>query len=86
MNEVILKNISYAANGKLFFQNLNVCFKSTGISIILGPNGSGKTLITKIISGLTKPDTGAVYFSIPKKKNFFRLRLSKNNLSKKECI
>ena len=32
---------------------------TNGITIILGPNGSGKTLLTKIIKGLIKPERGA---------------------------
>ena len=56
-NHITLQNINYSVNNKSFFKNLSTDISTSGITIILGPNGSGKTLLTKIIKGLT-PNTG----------------------------
>lgn len=38
-----------------------VSFKlSGGLSFILGPNGSGKTTLIKILSNITRPDSGEI--------------------------
>ena len=42
------------------FKNLSLSFSSKGISVILGPNGSGKTILTKLILGLQKTDKGII--------------------------
>ena len=57
-NHITLKNINYGVNNKPFFKNLSTDISTNGITIILGPNGSGKTLLTKIIKGLIKPESG----------------------------
>ena len=57
-NRITLKNINYSVNNKSFFKNLSTDISTNGITIILGPNGSGKTLLTKIIKGLIKPESG----------------------------
>ena len=60
-NELIsLKNINLTLDKKLIFENFSLNFFNDGITVILGPNGSGKTLLTKVILGLTKIDKGAV--------------------------
>ena len=57
-NHITLKNINYSVNNKSFFKNLSTDISINGITVILGPNGSGKTLLTKIIKGLIKPESG----------------------------
>ncbi len=59
-NRITLKNINYGVNNKPFFKNLSTDISTNGITIILGPNGSGKTLLTKIIKGLIKPESGEI--------------------------
>ena len=69
MNEnlnVELKNICLKLQGNQIFRNFSLKFSSKGISVIIGANGSGKTILTKIIKGIIKIDDGKV---IVKKKN-----------------
>ena len=42
-NHITLENINYSVNNKSFFKNLSTNISTNGITIILGPNGSGKT-------------------------------------------
>ena len=63
-NRITLKNINYGVNNKPFFKNLSTDISTNGITIILGPNGSGKTLLTKIIKGLIKPESGKLLIKL----------------------
>ena len=55
-----LKNVFLKLQNIQIFKNLNFDFSSNGVSIILGANGSGKTLLTKAIVGLIDLDKGEV--------------------------
>jgi len=55
-----IKNIFLKLQNIQIFKNLTFDFSSMGVSIILGANGSGKTLLTKAIVGLIELDKGRV--------------------------
>ncbi len=55
-----LINVSFKYTDKLVIKDVSVKWGS-GLHLIKGPNGSGKTTICKIISGLLPPDRGYVY-------------------------
>ena len=59
-NKVLFKNVSLKLKDNFSLKNLSFSFSSSGISIIIGPNGSGKTLITKLIRGIIIPDKGSI--------------------------
>ena len=63
-----LENINLSISNKLFFKNLSIKFSNKGLSVILGPNGSGKTLLTKVINGMLKVDSGKISFKNKKNK------------------
>ena len=53
-------NLSYKINKNTLFSGLNFDCKSGNIFQILGSNGSGKTSLLKILSGITNPTKGMV--------------------------
>jgi ATP-binding cassette ChvD family protein len=58
-NEVIeAKKVSKAFGDKLLYEDLNFKLPPAGIVGIIGPNGSGKTTIFRMIMGQEKPDKG----------------------------
>ena len=62
-NEVIeSKNVSKSFGDKLLYEDLNFKLPPAGIVGIIGPNGSGKTTIFRMIMGQEKADKGT--FSI----------------------
>ena len=67
--QVELKNIFLKLEGNEIFKNFSLRFSSKGISIILGPNGSGKTILTKIMKGIVNINKGKVL--IKKKKRYW---------------
>ena len=61
MNEIItLKNIQLELKKTCVFQNLNFSCKQGAIIGITGANGSGKSVLFKLISGLYSPSYGEV--------------------------
>ena len=57
---ITIDQIFLKINNKKIFENLSLSFSSKGITVILGPNGSGKTILTKLILGLQKTDKGLI--------------------------
>lgn len=55
-----LKNVSKSFKTELVLQPTNLSFEKGKIYGLTGRNGSGKTVLLKIISGFLKPDTGTV--------------------------
>ena len=66
-NIITLSQIFLKIKNKKIFENLSLSFSSKGITVILGPNGSGKTILIKLILGLQKTDKGEI--KIVNKKN-----------------
>lgn len=67
MSDVLIKNLKYKIKtNKLenhILNDINVCFPSNEISIILGPSGSGKTTLFRCIAGLETSYTGDIFFN-----------------------
>ena len=64
--EIELKNIFIKLDGSYIFKDFSLQLSSEGISVILGENGSGKTVLSKIIKGILDIDKGEILI---KKKN-----------------
>lgn len=62
MTEIVIENVSKRIGGQLVLQDIDLKIKSGDVAVILGPAGSGKTMLLKIIAGTEKPDKGRVYF------------------------
>ena len=61
MNTIIeVQGVSKSFQGTKVLDNVTVSFERGKIHGIVGRNGSGKTLLIKIICGFIRPDTGHV--------------------------
>jgi len=58
--EVELRNIKYENNNETLLNNINIIFKEKEITSIIGPSGSGKSLIGYLILNLIKPTEGYI--------------------------
>jgi tungstate transport system ATP-binding protein len=67
-----LKNVSFADGGTAILKDVTLSILSGGPSIILGPNGSGKTSLLKLLMGLIPPTGGSVTWAGLKDRNFDR--------------
>lgn len=62
MSKVILRNISKSYGETVALASMNIEIDEGELVTLLGPSGCGKTTALKIVSGLTKADSGQVYF------------------------
>ena len=54
------ENLSWAAGGRLLFDNLSVTVRAADLVEVRGPNGSGKSTLLRCLAGLLAPQTGRV--------------------------
>ncbi|HWV16525.1 MAG TPA: urea ABC transporter ATP-binding protein UrtD [Cellvibrio sp.] len=57
-----VEGITVNFDGFRALNNLNLYIDDGELRCIIGPNGAGKTTMMDVITGKTKPDSGAVYF------------------------
>ncbi|KXH84143.1 multidrug ABC transporter ATP-binding protein [Sporosarcina sp. HYO08] len=55
-----MENVGKAFNKSVLFKNVNISFDRGRIYGVVGSNGSGKSVLFKIICGFIQPDTGRV--------------------------
>lgn len=60
MNKIVLNSIEKSFKGSQVLRSVSVEFNSGKIYGIIGNNGSGKTMLLRIISGLVHPTNGSV--------------------------
>ncbi len=46
--------------GRILIDGIDAAFEGHGITVVLGANGAGKSLLLRLLAGLVKPDGGAV--------------------------
>ena len=55
-----INNLSYSVDNIKLFENANIQIPKNKITMLVGPNGVGKTTLLKIIAGIIKPQMGEV--------------------------
>ena len=73
------QNVSYAHQKGYGVSNLNMNIPEGEFAFLIGPTGSGKTTLMRLIYFDLLPDTGLV-----KVNNFFRVRLQEEKFQKQE--
>lgn len=61
MKVIDLQNMSFAFRKQEIFNNITMSFESGEIIGIVGNNGSGKSVLFKLIAGLIKPQKGEIW-------------------------
>lgn len=59
-NLVEVRDLTYARGTKSIFNGVDMTIRKGKITGIMGPSGTGKTTLLKLISGLLTPDSGVV--------------------------
>ncbi len=57
-----IKNLSKSFGDNDVLKDISVNFKRGKVNMIIGQSGSGKSVLTKCVVGLIKPDSGEVYY------------------------
>jgi len=60
MNSVIVRNMSKAFKDKVIFKDFSIEIEKNTVHAIVGSNGSGKTSLLRILTGLYNKDSGEV--------------------------
>lgn len=60
MLAVEIKDLSKEIKGRKILTNVNLEIKPATVNAFFGPNGSGKTMLFRAISGLIRPDSGKI--------------------------
>ena len=55
-----LKNLSFSYQSHPVIHDLSFQFPQSGIFVLMGPSGGGKTTLFRLISGLEKPQNGSI--------------------------
>lgn len=71
---LVAKDVTYEVNGIKLIKGINLEIASAGSSIILGHNGSGKSLLLKLLHGVITPSSGQVTWNknIPATNQYWR--------------
>ena len=57
---VEVRDVHYAINGRAIFAGLSLSIQRGRITAIMGPSGTGKTTLLKLMTGQIQPDSGRV--------------------------
>ena len=57
-----IQDLSLSFGGLAVLNNVDLSVKAGTIKAIIGPNGAGKTTLFNVLTGIYKPDTGAINF------------------------
>lgn len=53
-------SLGYAVHGKTLLRDINLTVGNNGITVILGHNGAGKSLLLRVLHGLLTPSQGTI--------------------------
>lgn len=62
MSEILVKirGLRFSRGDRVIFDNVDMDIPRTGITAIMGPSGTGKTTLLKLIGGQLQPDAGSI--------------------------
>jgi ABC-2 type transport system ATP-binding protein len=86
--EVIIstKDLTMRFGNHLLFSNANLTFEKGKTIALIGPNGTGKSTLLKIIAGIVKPTSGYVSYDENLQFNYVPDRFPKLNLNMQELL
>jgi len=59
-NKITVQNVHFSRGDRTIFTGIDVEIKPGKITAIMGPSGTGKTTLLRLITGLLKPDQGII--------------------------
>jgi len=59
-NAVELRDVGFAIDGKVVFRDLDIAIRRGSVTAIMGPSGTGKTTLLRLITGQLRADAGQV--------------------------
>ena len=62
-NLIALHNVSFSRGDHVIFDNVTMTFQRGKITAVLGPSGTGKTTLLRLIGAQLRPDSGTIFFN-----------------------
>jgi phospholipid/cholesterol/gamma-HCH transport system ATP-binding protein len=61
-NIIVIRNLKYALGQTMIFDGLDIDIRRGGVTAIMGPSGTGKTTLLRLVTGQELPDQGSIRF------------------------
>ncbi len=61
-NIVVIRDLHYARGQSVVFGGLDLEIRRGGVTAIMGPSGTGKTTLLRLVTGQERPDRGSILF------------------------
>jgi phospholipid/cholesterol/gamma-HCH transport system ATP-binding protein len=61
-NIIVVRGLAYAHGQTMIFDGLDIDIRRGGVTAIMGPSGTGKTTLLRLITGQERPDRGSILF------------------------
>lgn len=61
-NIIVIRGLSYARGQNMIFDGLDINIRRGGVTAIMGPSGTGKTTLLRLVTGQELPDQGSIQF------------------------
>ncbi len=59
-SHIVIENLTFSRGSRKIFDNLSMSIPRGGMTAIMGPSGTGKTTLLKMIGGQLMPDSGSI--------------------------
>lgn len=60
-NLITIKDLCFSYNNRTIFKDLNITIPRGKVTAIMGPSGTGKTTLLRLIGGQLRPDHGSIH-------------------------
>ena len=57
---IVGQGLAVRRGGRTLIDGIDIAFEGHGLTVVLGANGAGKSLLLRLLAGLVQPDGGAV--------------------------
>jgi phospholipid/cholesterol/gamma-HCH transport system ATP-binding protein len=61
-NIIVIRELAYARGQTMIFDGLNIEIRRGSVTAIMGPSGTGKTTLLRLVTGQELPDRGSIQF------------------------
>jgi phospholipid/cholesterol/gamma-HCH transport system ATP-binding protein len=59
---IVIRDLCYARGPNVIFDGLNLAVRRGGVTAVMGPSGTGKTTLLRLVTGQELPDRGSIQF------------------------